>query len=76
MKFKRPRTKNDLTNDPRVETIEADNSGWYVWLEAGFAFDGERRGNLDASIRDQCLAMETVVEVPHADGNNVYPHNA
>ena len=71
--MQRPRTRKQIESDPRVEEFfhESDN-GWFCYLKPGFAFDGERMGNREETIREMCQSFETIVEVLVVDGQNVY----
>ena len=74
--MKKPRTRKDLETDPRVEELWKESDGWWCYLKPGFAFDGERSGNAEETIRYMCMAFETIVEVPVVDGKNVYRQDA
>jgi hypothetical protein len=71
--MKKPRTKKDIENDPRVEEFFQDSDGCWVYLHPGHAFDCERTGSRADNIREMCHQFDTIWPVPVIDGENVYP---
>ena len=71
--MKKPRTKKDIENDPRVDLFFRDADGYWVYPLPGFAFDRERYGNREDSIRDMCESFDTIWVVPVIDGESVFP---
>ena len=70
--MKKPRTKKDIENDPRVKEFFEDSDGYWVYLHPGFAFDCERTGNREDTIRELCESFATIWKVAVVNGENVY----
>tara|TARA_S200002703_G_scaffold86515_1_gene74559 strand:- start:680 stop:943 length:264 start_codon:yes stop_codon:yes gene_type:complete len=75
--MKKPRTRKDLEADPRVEELwfEPEN-GWCIQLAVGYAFEWNHQFQVEATIREACGAMATVVEMQVVDGQNIYSRSA
>ena len=66
--MKKPRTKKDLENDPRLESIEsthAPEAPWVATTKHPYMFHGNSRTIL-GTIKEICEDMDELVESPES----------
>ena len=64
MKFKKVRTRKDIENDPRVESIhyENDPDSWWCYLKPGWQWDENEQHTIhERTIKDVARELNTAV---------------